>query len=93
MACVYILYSRALDRFYIGSCKEFNSRLSQHLNKVHKGFTARADDWEPYVVIEDLGHTQARKMEKHIKRMKSRTYVENLRKYSELVDKLKSTYQ
>ena len=51
MACVYILYSRALDRFYIGSCKEFDSRLSQHLNKVHKGFTSRADDWEPYVVI------------------------------------------
>jgi putative endonuclease len=92
MACVYILYSKKLDRYYTGSCKDFQSRLTQHLEKVNSGFTARADDWEPFLVIEDLDYKQARAMEAHIKKMKSRTYIQNLRKYPELVDKLKRNF-
>ncbi|NOZ48348.1 MAG: GIY-YIG nuclease family protein, partial [Chlorobi bacterium] len=30
MATVYILYSKKMDSYYIGSCKDFNIRLEEH---------------------------------------------------------------
>ncbi|XOV69379.1 MAG: GIY-YIG nuclease family protein [Fluviicola sp.] len=30
MATVYIIYSKKIDRFYIGSCKDLDARLDQH---------------------------------------------------------------
>ena len=55
-------------------------------------FTAKADDWDEFFVIPDLSKHQARSIEKHIKLMKSSTYIRNLKKYPELVQKLKDLY-
>ena len=45
MATVYIIYSKSIDKFYIGSCKDFSVRLDQHNNHVfNKSFTLRAID-------------------------------------------------
>ena len=30
MATVYIIYSKSIDKFYIGSCKDFSIRLDEH---------------------------------------------------------------
>ena len=38
---VYILYSKLLNRYYIGSTENIESRLRKH-NTNHKGFTGRA---------------------------------------------------
>ena len=84
-------YSRQLDRFYVGSCKDIKFRVEQHLNKVYPGsFTSKAEDWDLFLVIEELSYSQARKIEKHIKRMKSRVYIENLRRHPEMITKLKT---
>ena len=41
----YILYSKSLDRYYIGHTGEnLDERLRKHLSN-HNGFTARAKDW------------------------------------------------
>lgn len=73
MASVYILYSKKLDRFYIGSCKDFSYRFDQHLNKEFKeSFTAMAEDWELYHSIDELVYEQARSIETHLKKMKSK---------------------
>jgi putative endonuclease len=94
MASVYILYSEKLDRFYTGSCKDLSYRLlDQHLNKEFKeSFTAMADDWELYHCIDELAYKQARSIETHLKKMKSKTYIHNLIKYPEIIERLKVKY-
>ena len=89
MATVYILFSDSINQFYIGSCKDLKIRLKQHKqNYFSFGFTKRAKDWKIYFQINNLEYQQARKIERHIKNMKSKTYIENLKKYSEISEKL-----
>ncbi|WP_194977202.1 GIY-YIG nuclease family protein [Aquiflexum lacus] len=83
--CVYILYSRSIDRFYIGYTGNMDSRLEQHNKHVFKGsFTDKAEDWELYHSIPNLSEKTAKLIEKHIKKNKSRTYLRNLKEYPEL---------
>ena len=93
MASVYILYSTKLDRFYIGSCKDLSYRLGQHLNKEFKdSFTASAEDWELHFSVDGLEYQQARRIESHLKKMKSKAYIQNLKKYPEIMERLKVKY-
>ena len=89
MVVVYILFSKSIDKFYIGSCKNLNKRLEDHkYNKYSKGFTRRAMDWELYFSIDKLEYQQARKIEQQIKGMKSRNYIENLVVHPRIAEKL-----
>jgi len=93
MASVYILFSNCLNKHYIGSCLDLQIRLEQHRNQTfHDAFTAKAKDWILVLEINNLEYLQARNIEKHLKKMKSSTYVNNLLKYPEMIEKLKSTY-
>ena len=93
MASVYVLFSNKLSRFYTGSCKDLIFRIDQHLNKeFSRSFTTVSDDWELYLTIEDLSYQQARLMELHIKKMKSKIYIQNLKKHPDLVERLKLKY-
>ncbi|HEY5408691.1 MAG TPA: GIY-YIG nuclease family protein [Ginsengibacter sp.] len=94
MADVYILYSKKLDKYYIGGCTNIIERLSEHLNKKYfDNYTAKADDWILYFSMENLEYNQARLIESHIKKMKSKKYIENLRRYEELSKKLIGLYK
>jgi putative endonuclease len=89
MASVYILYSPKLNRFYTGSCRDLTYRFKQHTEKeFKKSFTSQVDDWELFLSMDDLHYNQARKIERHIKAMKSKVYIQNLKKHSELLQKL-----
>ena len=89
MASLYILYSPSIDSYYVGSCNDIAERLKDHnSSRYRSSFTARARDWEVFLVIDKLGYKQSRAIESHIKRMKSRKYVENLTRYPEMVDRL-----
>ena len=93
MACVYILYSKSLDRNYIGSCKNLDERLVEHITGVFENsFTSKATDWVLFLKIENLEYNQARAIESHIKRMKSKIYIENMKNYPDLIEKLKVRY-
>lgn len=93
MAFVYILYSAKLDRFYTGSCQSLEERLFQHHTQVYKGsYTHKATDWEIFYFIADLMYEQAGKIERHIKRMKSRIYIRNLKKHPEISQRLVQLY-
>jgi putative endonuclease len=93
VAVVYILYSKQIDKYYIGSCLSFEQRFSEHQQKAFEDcFTTKANDWIVYLSIEKLEYIKARKIEKHIKQMKSRNYIENLNNYKELIDKLVSRF-
>ena len=89
MATVYILYSKSIDKFYTGSCNDLEKRLVQHNSKeFDNSYTRQITDWKLYFAIYNLDYQQARKIEKHIKSMKSREYFQNLKKYPEMVDNL-----
>lgn len=89
MASVYILFSKKLDRFYTGSCKDFSYRIEQHFNKdFSKSFTTKTDDWEFFFYVDNLHYVQARMIEQHIKKMKSKVYIQNLKRYPEILQKL-----
>ena len=91
----YILQSSILNRFYIGSTiLDPLDRLEKHLSLYYGNskFTAKADDWEIFIEISCSSIEQARKIEKHIKGMKNKVYIQNLKKYPEIIEKLKSKY-
>ncbi len=91
----YILFSTQLDKFYIGyTTIGANERIDRHLSD-HYGltrFTHKANDWVLFLEIECLSSEQARKIETHIKKMKSKTFIHNLKKYPEMVEKLLFRY-
>jgi putative endonuclease len=93
MAFVYILYSKSLNRYYVGSCLDLDLRLKDHLSKkFDNGFTTKASDWVLIYSISNLEYEQSRKIEAHIKKMKSKKYIEDLKKYIELSEKLVRQY-
>ncbi len=94
MASVYILYSKTLEKYYIGSCLNLDERLAEHRNKIYSdSFTSIVCDWELFYCLDDLEYKQARNIELHIKKMKSCTYIENLKVYAEISLKLKEKYK
>jgi len=93
MATVYILYSQKINQYYIGSCLDLEKRLAEHLSaKMDVAYTKRSDDWDVYFKIDDLTYATARKIEAHIKQMKSRKYIENLVRFPEISQRLKDNY-
>jgi putative endonuclease len=92
---VYILFSKQLNRYYIGSTRLLaGQRLERHLAGYYgkTKFTAKANDWELFYSIACMGYSQAHKIERHIKRMKSKKYIENLATYPEITEKLLLKY-
>jgi putative endonuclease len=94
MATVYILYSSHAGLYYIGSTKDIDKRLTYHLEKEFPdSFTSKYSDWVLYYSVDNLSITTAKKIEAHLKRMKSKTYLENLKIYPEIIRKLIIKYR
>ncbi len=94
--CCYIIYSKQIDRFYIGVTQDSISRRIDFHNSAQYGkktFTAKANDWELFLKIDVTNIQHALKIERKIKSMKSRIYIQNLSKYPELITKIKSETQ
>ena len=78
MFITYILYSKDLDRFYIGfTGGDVQARLLKHLAD-HGGFTAKAKDWQ--LVYQEFFNTKQKAMqrEKQIKNWKSPIRIREL---------------
>jgi len=85
----YILYSPTLDKFYIGETENLEERLIQHNTGIHEvAYTKQVSDWELYHEIICQSRSQVRAIERHIKQMKSKIYIKNLRRYPEMSKKL-----
>ena len=94
MASVYILYSKIIDHYYIGyTIDTIENRIGKHINNFYKNkYTAQAKDWQLYLQISCETNNQARQIENHIKKMKSRKYLSDLINYPEMVVKLLNKY-
>jgi putative endonuclease len=90
----YIIFSPSQNNFYVGETEDFQLRLSQHNLGFYLGsYTKNINDWEKYLVILCPNRTVARKVEAHIKSMKSRKYYESLRAYPEIAERLLKRYK
>jgi len=92
---VYIIYSLNLNSYYIGYCKDMlDDRIHKHqLGFYDSSYTKKASDWVLVWHLKCHNTKQALAIEKHIKRMKSKIYIQNLLKYKELGEKLLKKYE
>jgi putative endonuclease len=81
------------NSFYVGWTTDLKIRLEYH-NTISKniGVTNRKIPWRYYYVLEVQNAAIAIKIERHIKRMKSRKYIENLVKYKDIGARLIKKY-
>jgi putative endonuclease len=87
----YILKSEKLRRFYTGVCQDdLDERISKHNQKLYGShrYTAKANDWQLFLSIQLDDFAHAVRLERKIKSMKSRKFIENLKKYPELLNKV-----
>ncbi|WP_111393284.1 GIY-YIG nuclease family protein [Algoriphagus aquaeductus] len=77
MAWVYILYSKKIDKYYVGACTDLDRRLYEH-NLGHSKFTSTGVPWELVYKEEWVDLVSAKQRELKIKKMKSRAYIQDL---------------
>jgi putative endonuclease len=77
MAWVYILYSKKIDKYYVGACTDLDRRFYEH-NLGHSKFTSTGIPWELVYTEEWEDLVLAKQRELKIKKMKSRIYIQEL---------------
>jgi len=73
----YILYSKSLDRYYLGHTSDLKGRLRRH-NTDHKGYTGKAQDWQVVYTEPYNSKNQAYQRERQVKAWKSRSKIMEL---------------
>ena len=77
MYITYILFSKSVDKYYIGCTSDLSSRLRKHNNK-NKGFTNRSSDWEVVFDRKFETKSEALAFERDIKSWKSKVKIQKL---------------
>jgi putative endonuclease len=79
MYYIYILYSDSSDKYYVGHSSAPWNRLQQHLNNSGDKYTGSYKDWRIIAVFEaSLDRGEAMRIEKLIKKQKSRNLIEKM---------------
>ena len=71
---IYALYSRKIDRVYIGQTQDLDKRLQEHLEGVSI-YTKRTDDWVLIYTEEHQTRGGAMKREKQLKSARGRKFL------------------
>jgi putative endonuclease len=90
----YVIYSQSVDKYYIGYTEDFEERLKLHNSGYFggKSYTHKASDWKEFIRIKCRTIEMAIYFESRIKRMKSRKFIEDLKTYPEIIEKLQREY-
>ncbi|WP_420917741.1 GIY-YIG nuclease family protein [Robiginitalea aestuariiviva] len=89
MYYVYIIKSAKDGSFYIGSTYHPEDRILWHNDPERNTGKSRSKmPWEYFLIMEVPNNRVGLRLEKHIKRMKSRKYIQNLKDYQDLRTKL-----
>ena len=80
MFYVYILFSKSIDRYYIGHTSDVLRRLDEHNNPVESSkYTAKGIPWSLVLSFEiSPSKGEAIKVERFFKRQKSRSFIQRL---------------
>ena len=82
MYYVYILYSESANKYYIGYTDDMEKRLWRHNNSPFDSFTHKHRPWVVKACFEaGTDKSLAMKMERYIKKQKSRSFLESLIAY------------
>jgi putative endonuclease len=85
MHFVYIILSQKTKKFYVGETPDVSSRLAIHNDpEKNTNSTKSGIPWEIFYVLEVKDRIIGRKIETHIKKMKSSVYLNNLKKHPEM---------
>ncbi len=76
MYYIYILYSKTIDKYYIGSTSNVENRLAFHNSARNKIWSKRGQPWENVFEQEFESKKQALKAEGFIKNQKSRKFIQ-----------------
>jgi putative endonuclease len=74
MYTLYILYSKSLDRYYVGFTKDLTRRLSEH-NRVKGKYTDLGLPWILVYTESYQSKREAMTRERYIKSMKSKKFI------------------
>ncbi|HBS87733.1 MAG TPA: excinuclease ABC subunit C [Bacteroidales bacterium] len=73
----YIIYSKTIDKYYIGHSSNIEERLCKH-NTNHKGFTGKLKDWAIVYTENFNSKEDAYARERQVKKWKNRKRLEEL---------------
>ena len=95
MYYVYIIYSKTIDRYYIGQTENIDERLEQHNTGYFlHSYTSKTKDWEIVLSMKCSSRKQSVNIESYIKSMKSRRFIndiiQNQQRVTEIVDRFKN---
>ena len=78
MFSVYILFSKNLQKYYVGyTSRNLNDRLKEHLYN-HKGFTSKSKDWKLVFNKNIYSKKDALILEKKIKKRGAKRYLTDI---------------
>ena len=77
MFYTYILFSAAVNKYYVGASENPEERLKKH-NAKNKGFTNQANDWQIVFLKSFETKSEALAYEKQIKNWKSAIKIQKL---------------
>ncbi len=93
MHYVYVIKSLKNGSFYIGKTSNLVDRLHFHNTaELNVGVSRNGIPWAYFYTLEVEDAKAAGKIEDHIKKMKSRKYISDLKKYPEISQKLIKKY-
>ena len=75
MFYIYILYSKKVDKYYVGQTESVEGRLISHFLGISK-YTSISDDWKLMYTESFQTRNEAICRENEIKKKKSRKYIE-----------------
>jgi len=89
MHFVYIIYSKKIDKYYVGETPDVANRLLQHNEHYFPtNFTKSASDWKLFLKLNFETKEDAQKAEKFIKKMKSRKFIEKIIENPDLLQQI-----
>lgn len=85
----YIIYSYSTDSYYIGETRNLENRIKKRNNHTfQKAYTKKAIDWEYVLKYECSNRLNAQKIERFVKKMKSRIFIQKLINNPDIISKL-----
>lgn len=76
---LYILFSNSSQKYYVGETHDINGRILKHNNHSYSNsFSKIANDWELVLSFNCDNRTEALYLERFIKRMKSKIFIEKI---------------
>jgi len=79
MHYLYIIYSNSIDKYYVGETTDPEFRLKLHnQHAFERSFSKIASDWELLLKIKCTSKEDAIYLERFVKRMKSRKFIQKI---------------